>query len=246
MSRRCEVTVPGELGPSELARWEQLRASAPSLESPFLSAAFTVHVGAVRPDARVAVLDGGAGFLPFHTGATRLGRPIGRKLANAQGPVADPSLDWDPRDVVRRCGLRALTFENLVHPQPALDPFVTDTGPSPQIRLDDGFDAYLETARREGRGGPKGAARQQRRLDKEHEVRFVFDERDPALLRTLLAWKSRQYRETGAFDQMSRSWVVELLERLHASQDPTCTGILSHESAMDGGAIKHLPKETLS
>jgi hypothetical protein len=26
----------------------------------------------------------------------------------------------------------------------------------------------------------------------------------------------------------------------------TCTGILAHESAMAGGAIKHLPKETLS
>jgi hypothetical protein len=26
----------------------------------------------------------------------------------------------------------------------------------------------------------------------------------------------------------------------------TCTGILSHQSAMEGGAIKHLPKETLS
>ena len=26
----------------------------------------------------------------------------------------------------------------------------------------------------------------------------------------------------------------------------TCTGILAHQSAMEGGAIKHLPKETLS
>jgi hypothetical protein len=26
----------------------------------------------------------------------------------------------------------------------------------------------------------------------------------------------------------------------------TCTGILAHESALEGGAIKHLPVETLS
>ena len=26
----------------------------------------------------------------------------------------------------------------------------------------------------------------------------------------------------------------------------TCTGILAHESALEGGAIKQLPKETLS
>ena len=34
----------------------------------------------------------------------------------------------------------------------------------------------------------------------------------------------------------------------HAKQTAnwTCTGILAHQSAMEGGAIKHLPKETLS
>jgi hypothetical protein len=26
----------------------------------------------------------------------------------------------------------------------------------------------------------------------------------------------------------------------------TCTGILAHQSALEGGAIKHLPQETLS
>src|SRR3954470_4167661 len=71
-----EITTPGELSACELARWESLRSSGPSLESPFLSGAFATHVGAVRRDARVAVhrahgSDGIGGFLPFHSGPTR-------------------------------------------------------------------------------------------------------------------------------------------------------------------------------
>lgn len=228
-----EVATPGELGVAERAQWERIRSTVPPLESPFLSAAFTMHVGEVRRDARVAVLRGTAapgevaGFLPFHSSPTRRGRPIGRKLSNAQGVVIDPAIDWDPPALVRRCGLRSLTIDQLVESQPALSPYVHASAPSPQLELSRGFSAYVNKAQRDGRGGPKGARRQRRRLEKKSELRFVWNERDPAALRTLLSWKSEQYRRTGAFDLTRRRWVVELLERLHASTDPTCAGVLS-------------------
>jgi CelD/BcsL family acetyltransferase involved in cellulose biosynthesis len=233
LTGECEVVAARELGPAELACWEALRSVVPSWESPFLSAAFTMHVAAVREDTRVAVLRGGgpsaeiAGFLPFHSGPTRLGRPIGRKLSDAQGPIVDRELDWDPRDVVRAGRLRALAFDHLVGGHAAFAPFVRASDPSPQLDLSGGFDAFFAAARAEGRGGPNEAARKLRRLERDHGVRFTWNERDPAVLRTLLAWKSEQYRRTGAFDQMRRPWVVELLERLHASEDPHCAGILS-------------------
>jgi CelD/BcsL family acetyltransferase involved in cellulose biosynthesis len=228
---RCEVVGAGELGEAERARWEALRSGVPSLESPFLSSAFTAHVGEVRPDARVAVLQsdgatGIAGFLPFHASPTRLGRPIGRRLANAQGAVVDPSTEWDPRAVVRRCRLRALAFDQLVPGQPAFAPFVAATDSAMQMDLGGGFDAYLATARQRGLDAPRAAARSHRRLVREHGVHFVWDDRDPAALKTMLRWKSAQYRRTGAYDQMQQPWVVELIERLHASDDPQCSGIL--------------------
>ncbi|MGY1604688.1 GNAT family N-acetyltransferase [Geodermatophilus sp. SYSU D00815] len=229
----CQIVAVRELGRAELDRWEQLRTGRPALESAFLSAAYAAHVGAVRRDARVAVLrDGGpggeiVGFVPFHTGPTRLGRPIGRKLSDAQGPVVHRDHAWDPRAVVRRSGLRALVYDHLTDDQPALAPFVTASDPSPQLDLCGGFDTYVKTARAEGRGGPHEAARKLRRLERTHGVRFTWNERDPAVLRTLMAWKSEQYRRTGAFDQMQRPWVAELLERLHASEDPSCAGVLS-------------------
>ena len=87
----CDVVRPGELEDDHRARWEKLRSGVPALESPFLSATFAQQVGAVRSDARVAVLrpEGDAsgepaGFLAFQTSPTRYGRPIGRSMSKSK------------------------------------------------------------------------------------------------------------------------------------------------------------------
>ncbi len=57
-------------------------------------------------------------------------------------------------------------------------------------------------------------------------MHFVFDERDPAALRTLMAWKSAQYRRTGRRDQFAQEWITRLVGRL-ARTGAGCTGTLS-------------------
>jgi hypothetical protein len=46
-------------------------------------------------------------------------------------------------------------------------------------------------------------------------LRFVEDERDPAVLAACIAWKSRQYRVTGHTDQFAKRSNVALFEGLH-------------------------------
>ena len=46
-------------------------------------------------------------------------------------------------------------------------------------------------------------------------LRFVEDERDPAVLEACMAWKSQQYRATGHLDQFAKPSHVALFEGLH-------------------------------
>ncbi len=56
----------------------------------------------------------------------------------------------------------------------------------------------------------------------------------------------------GSHPHLAHEFAMALMEKRQAfpnarqSANWTCTGILAHQSAMEGGAIKHLPKETLS
>lgn len=58
-------------------------------------------------------------------------------------------------------------------------------------------------------------------------LRYVHDERDPAALRTLLAWKSAQYRRTGRRDPFAQPWIARLVTMLADTRSPHCSGILS-------------------
>lgn len=56
----------------------------------------------------------------------------------------------------------------------------------------------------------------------------------------------------GSHPHLAHEFAMALMEKrqpfpnVRQSANWTCTGILAHQSAMEGGAIKHLPKETLS
>ncbi|MGE3252958.1 GNAT family N-acetyltransferase [Pseudonocardia sp.] len=182
----------------------------------------------MRPEARVAVLSGpgGAlGFFPFETGPFGYGKPIAAGLTDCQGLVHAPGLEWDPRELLRRCGLAIWEFDHLVCGLEPLEPFVLCHAPSPVIDLRGGFPAYLagRTASR-----IRDLPRRRRKLTREHgEPRFVYNSDDRAALRTVLAWKSAQYRRTGRSDRFARRWIVELVETLLATRTPAFSGLLS-------------------
>ena len=56
----------------------------------------------------------------------------------------------------------------------------------------------------------------------------------------------------GSHPHLAHEFAMALVEKrqpfpnARQSANWTCTGILAHQSALEGGAIKHLPKETLS
>ena len=227
---KISVVHPSELGRAELDRWRHLH-DAPDLANPFLSAEFATCVGRVRRGARVAVLEEGPeiiGFFPYERGAFRVGRPVGAGLSDCQGLVHAPGVDWDPRALLRACGLDVWEFDHLLVGQRPFGPYHRARRRSSVIDLSDGYDAWLAARRRAFKHSISDMGRKQRKLEREvGGIRFDFDAPDGDVLDTLMRWKSAQYRRTGRSDRFARPATVQLVRELHQTRAPGCSGTLS-------------------
>ncbi|MCF3960749.1 GNAT family N-acetyltransferase [Streptomyces fuscigenes] len=241
---RIRVVAPEGLGEGELEIWRALRAKSGAPRNPFMEPEFTCAVGRVRPAARVAVVSEAsegaigpgtrgvateaAGFFPFETGPLGHGRAIGLGVSDSQGAVLRPGLHVQARDLMRACSLSAWEFDNLEDGQTPFLPHAAEAFESPVIDVSDGFEAYEATLRE---GSPKfyrTTKAKERRLGRQSgEVRFVFDERDPAALTQLMEWKSAQYRRTGRRDRFAKAWIRDLVLQLAETRSPDCSGVLS-------------------
>jgi CelD/BcsL family acetyltransferase involved in cellulose biosynthesis len=241
---RFEIARPGDLGPAELARWRALQGDGAVLANPFMSPEFTLAVGLVRENARVAVLTDGtgiAGFFPYERHALGIGRPIGAGLTDCQGLIGPSGLEFDVRALLRACKLSVWEFDHLLAEQSAFVPYHAETRIEPVMDLGEGFAAYAESARRRAPKTIKTIRYKERKLGRDAgEVTYTFSERDPAELRRLMAWKSGQYRRTGRTDRFAESWIVSLVEYLHE----TGTGVLSVLRAGDRPVSAHLGLRT--
>jgi CelD/BcsL family acetyltransferase involved in cellulose biosynthesis len=228
---RVSLIHPSDLGESEVAAWHAMQRATPALHNPYLSPEFAMAVGRFRPEARVAVLTEGrsiAGFFPFERRRLGIGVPICGWLTPCQGVIHAPEAEWNPRQLLRGCRLSAWRFDGLIVDQKPFAPYHSVVAPSAMIDLSDGFDAYYEKLRTKSPRFCKEIARRTRKLERElGELRVVSDSRDTEVLRTLLAWKSEQYRRTSHVDRFEQRWLVELLEVLLATRSVHLTGLLS-------------------
>lgn len=229
---RVVLAHPSELGPAELAAWRSMQRATSSLANPFLAPEFTVAVGAVRPGARVAVLYEGpavAGFFPFERGRLGAGVPIcGWPGTLCQGLVHAPEAELDAAELLRCCRLSAWQFDHLAEGQRSFHAYQLATAPSPIMDLANGFSAYHDQLRAKSTHFCRALRRQTRALARDvGELRFVAGSDDPALMRTLMTWKSQQYRRMGAVDNFGRPWFVELLDTLQVTRADTVHGMIN-------------------
>jgi CelD/BcsL family acetyltransferase involved in cellulose biosynthesis len=228
---QISVIHPGELQTADVSAWRAMQQATPALAHPFLCPEFTVAVGRFRPEARVAVIIDGrdiAGFFPFERRRPGAGAPIGAGLNDCQGLVHAPGAEWDPRDLLRACKLRAWRFDRLVEGQQPFARFVSGVAPSPVIDLADGFAVYQEKLRLRSPRFCLDVARRARKLGREAgPLRFVADERETAGLRKLMGWKSEQYQRNGWLDLFARPWIVDVIDYLFSVRGARFAGPLS-------------------
>ncbi|OZM79368.1 GNAT family N-acetyltransferase [Pseudonocardia sp. MH-G8] len=227
---------PEELGAADVSRWRELQHADPALTNPFLAPEYAIAVGAVRPQARVAVLD--EGFFAFEDHGTGIGLPLGAGLSDQQAVIGGK--DVDARELAARCGVHAQWFEHV--PEPLLPDGVNRVVryPSPVIDLSEGYEAFFERRRRASKSLVPTMQRKRRKMEREiGPTRFVFASNDRAVLRDVMRWKSQRYAELGAWDRFAAPSTIALVEALHTTQAPGCSGTLSVLYAGDEVAAAH-------
>jgi CelD/BcsL family acetyltransferase involved in cellulose biosynthesis len=228
---QVEVVRPEELGPAELDRWREFQLATPALQHAFLAPEFSVVVGRARPSARVAVLvDGGEviGFFPFERSRLGVGAPIAANLTGCQGVVHAPGAEWDAQALLRACRLAVWEFDCLVEGQTPFQPYATLEAPSPVMDFSAGWDRYLADFKTRSPSTVRKLGQRRRRFDRETGgAEYRHDTGDLAELRTLMSWKSEQYRRTGRSDRFTWTGVRQLLEELAETRTPTFRGVLS-------------------
>ncbi|PWI16208.1 cellulose biosynthesis protein CelD [Streptomyces sp. Act143] len=240
-----EITIhrPEALSDELRTAWHQVMDESPDYQNPFLAPEFAAGVGRHRGGARVAVLHRGAepvGFFPYERTALGVGRAIGLGLSDCQALVHRPGVTWNPRELLRASGLSVFEFDHLVEEQKPFARYVTGMFASPVIDLKDSDRTYPEWLRGAYPGLAKTVLKKERRLARDlGELRFVYDERDPKALRTLMRWKSAQYRRTGRMDRFARPWIVDLVDHLFEVREDHFTGVMSVVYAGDRPVAAH-------
>ncbi|AVH60335.1 MULTISPECIES: GNAT family N-acetyltransferase [Streptomyces] len=240
-----DITIhrPDDLSASIQDAWHRAMDESPEYANPFLAPEFAAGIGRYRGGTQVAVLrENGepVGFFPYERNVVGAGRAIGLGLSDCQALVHCPGVTWDAQELLRACGLSILEFDHLVEEQKPFGRYVTGTFASPVVDLKPGDSGYAEWLRAAYPGQAKTTLKKERRLGRDvGDVRFVFDERDPRLLRTLMQWKSAQYRRTGRMDRFARPWIVDLVDHLFQVREEHFTGVLSVLYAGDRPVAAH-------
>lgn len=237
------IAHPSELAAPELRSWRSMQRATSALQNPFLSVDFTLAVGRVRPNARVAVLEqehGVAGFLPYEVKGLGIGKAIGSGLSDCQGLIHKPDLEWEPRAFLRASGLAVWEFDHLTGSQVGLFAQHASRSPSPIMDLTNGYEAYLEGRRQVSRKIVKTTFAKQRKMEREvGDLRFEFDVRDLDVLHLLMGWKSGQYAHLLEYDRFADPRTVQLVEDLFTTRTRECAGTLSVLYVADRPAAAH-------
>lgn len=236
------TTLPcHRLSPEHIAAWSRIQASDPAFDSPYFRPEFTQAVAEVRDDVEVAVLEKNGepvGFLPFQRTAWNVGKPVGGRMSDFQGVICGKGLQWNADALIRGCGLSTWDFDHLLESQQPFEAYRWKSSPSPYMDLSRGFEAYRATTQSQT---ISQVLRKARKMEREvGPLRLEPSTTNRDIFRTLLAWKSEQYRRTKALDIFTREWTVGLLENILERRGKEFSGMLTALYAGDHLAAVHM------
>ena len=244
--RKLKTTVipASELSEDLCRRWREIQGQNADLASPFFAPEFTKAVGAVRADARVAVIEDGGkirAFFAYHPGKLGFGRPIGEGLSDYHGLVASGEFDMPHRQLLRDTGLVAWDFNHAPASQKMLRRGMKLESSSPVMDLSGGYEAYVDARRAAGSEIFRKCANFLRRIEREHgPVRFVARSDDPTLLESCMDLKGRQYLRGNNADIFQIRWIRSLMEALFAISSDGLSGMVSALFAGESIVSLHL------
>jgi CelD/BcsL family acetyltransferase involved in cellulose biosynthesis len=224
-----ETLHPLALDEAELRTWRDMAAAQPAFRSPLMGPDFARAVGAVREDARVAVIRRRGqtlGFLPHHRRPGAMARPIGSPLSDYHGLVSRPDAGLTAAEVLRAADLTAYRYTGLVDPHGVFGR--TETRVAHVIDLAEAeAEAYLEAVRAASPKKIKNWRRLDNKLEREvGAVTLVGPDPSREAFDQLIAWKREQLERTGVHDFLRADWTRGLMLDLFQKRTGPFQGLM--------------------
>ena len=224
-----ETLHPRDLTEADLRIWRDMAAAEPAFDSPLLGPDFAQAVGAVRQDARVAVIrrDGETlGFLPHHRRPGAMARAIGSPLSDYHGLVSRPDAELTGARVLGAADLTAYRYTGLIDPYGVFGQGELKTAHVIALGNTDA-ETYLEAVRAASPKKIKNWRRLDNKLEREMgAVELVAADRSREAFDQLIAWKREQLERTGVHDFLRPDWTRDLMLNLFEKQTGPFQGLM--------------------
>jgi CelD/BcsL family acetyltransferase involved in cellulose biosynthesis len=229
---RLETIHPKELGPSDVALWRAHQLADPSLASPYLSPYWAQLIGAVRDDARVCIIEDGAGFMGLQRLSRFAAMGIGAPIADAQGVVGLTGLPIDAAQICRALKVGRLDLTHVPARQPILAGAVASAEGAWVAETGGGRDLYEAAIKLKRPEFVRQIEKKARKLAREHgPIEFRANHTDAGCFETLVAWKNAQLLRSGQPAIWAAPWVRRALDDCFQGRSAEFGGVLFSLSA---------------
>lgn len=228
MPLSAEIVRPDALAPADRELWGELCDTLPAYRSPLLSPEFAQAVGAVRSDARVAVLKrhgSTIGFLAHHRRPHGYARPIGAPFSDYHGVIARPEAAIVLSEALAATGLRSFRHTGLIGRGAELGAEGVTEGHAVDLTAVSS-DQHLEAIRSADAKRFKNWRRLSHKLEREQPNVVFGPDPSPEAFALAVGWKRSQLRRSGLHDVLRPAWVEQMMQSLFKRPDEAFGGLL--------------------
>lgn len=229
---RIETIHPRELSAEDCALWRAHQAADTDLHSPYLTPDWAKLIGERRDDARVCIIEDGAGFL----GAQRLSRfaamGLGAPISDYQGVVGLPNLPIDARALCAALNVGRIDLTHVPASQPILMHTSAGSEGSWIAETHGGRDLYEAALKQRRAEFVRQTDKKARKLEREKgHVEFRARSPERADFETLVSWKNAQLKRTRQPEIWATPWIAAALDDCFEQRDGAFGGALFTLSA---------------
>lgn len=222
---RLETIHPKELGPAEIDRWRAHQRASEHLRSPYLTPEWAQLIGAAREDARLCVIDGGAGFFAAQRLSRFAAMGAGAPIADYQGVVGETGLEVDAGKLCRALNVGRIDLTHV----PAGQSYLTAAGAEGSwiAETSGGRDLYEAALKQRRSEFVRQTDKKARRFAKEKGyIEFRASSTERADFEALLAWKNAQLERSGQPQIWATPWVRQVLDGSFEARATAFGGVL--------------------
>lgn len=227
---RIEVIHPREMSASHVARWRIYQTASDGLGSPFLTPDWARLIGAVRADARVAILseDGETrGFFGVQRPSRFAAMGLGAPISDYQAVIAAPGVHAPAGELCRAFKVGRIDLTHVPADQSFFAPYARGEDGSWIVDTRDGGQAYLAGLRERRAEFVRRTERKRRKLESQYgPVRFTANAKNGGDFQQMLAWKRAQLKRSGQPAIWNTPWVAEVLARTFDRHSVFLSGVM--------------------